>query len=387
MSQWPMVKLGDVCTVVGGGTPKTAIPEYWGGTIPWLTPKDLSGNKNLYISRGERSITESGLDNSGATLLPKGTVLWSSRAPIGHVAIAETDVATNQGFKSFIPGPNVDSEYLAYTLIFMKDQFQRIGTGATFKEVSAKRAKSIQIPLPPLEEQRRIARALSIVESANQHYLETCSKINTLRDNYFLTIISNQSKILRSEALEEVVDSVIDCPHSTPKWTESGIPCIWTNNLRKGYFNWDAPRFVSSETYKSRSARAYLQEGDIILSREGTVGVAAIIPRNFKGCMGQRLVQVRPNSSSIPGPWVLASLLYLLDPVRVSHFMVGATSKHLNVRDLRKLQIPIPTEQTLKRFIEFDTKSNELLKEAQKRSLLTQELYNSLATRAFAGQL
>lgn len=204
MSQWPMVKLGDVCTVVGGGTPKTAVPEYWGGTIPWLTPKDLSGNKNLYISHGERSITKSGLANSSATLLPKGTVLWSSRAPIGHVAIADTNVATNQGFKSFIPGPNVDSEYLAYILIFMKDQLQEIGTGATFKEVSAKRAKSIQIPLPTLEEQRRIASILGHSTLQNSIVNKTINKLNTARQGCIEKYVDDPSKTPRLDSLADL---------------------------------------------------------------------------------------------------------------------------------------------------------------------------------------
>lgn len=384
MSQWPMVKLGDVCERKipkwdRNGKKKyidisTVSPE----TKKVESPQDVLGEDAP--SRAQQIIQTD--DVLVSTVRPNLNAVAKIPSTFnGHIA--------STGFCVLRATEKIDPGFLFHfvqTQAFIQQCINK-STGISYPSTTANKIREIQIPLPPLEEQRRIARVLSIVESANQHYLETCSKINTLRDNYFLTIISNQSKILRSEALEEVVDSVIDCPHSTPKWTESGIPCIWTNNLRKGYFNWDAPRFVSSETYKSRSARAYLQEGDIILSREGTVGVAAIIPRNFKGCMGQRLVQVRPNSSSIPGPWVLASLLYLLDPVRISNFMVGATSKHLNVRDLRKLQIPIPTEQTLKQFIEFDTKSNELLKEAQKRSLLTQELYNSLATRAFAGQL
>lgn len=384
MSQWPMVKLGDVCERKipkwdRNGRKKyidisTVSPE----TKKVASPQDVLGEDAP--SRAQQIIRKN--DVLVSTVRPNlNSVAKIPSTLDGHVA--------STGFCVLRATEKIDSGFLFHfvqTQAFIKQCINK-STGISYPSTTANKIKEILIPLPPLEEQRRIARVLSIVESSNQHYLETCSKINNLRDNYFLTIISNQSKILRSEALEEVVDSVIDCPHSTPKWTESGIPCIWTNNLRKGYFNWDAPRFVSSETYKSRSTRAYLQEGDIILSREGTVGVAAIIPRNFKGCMGQRLVQVRPNSSSIPGQWILASLLYLLDPVRISNFMVGATSKHLNVRDLRKLQIPIPTEQTLKQFIEFDKKSNELLKESQKRSLLTQELYNSLATRAFAGQL
>ena len=149
MSEWPMVKLGEVAE-----------------DVPWVTPKDLSNRSNLWISSGSRSITELGLAKSGAILLPRKTVLWSSRAPIGLVAIASNPIATNQGFKSFIPGQNLDSNYLAHFLIQNQTKLQTLGVGATFKEVSARRAAEIQIPLPPLREQKRIAEILGNIQNA-----------------------------------------------------------------------------------------------------------------------------------------------------------------------------------------------------------------------------
>lgn len=107
--EWQILKLGDIGDVVGGGTPSTKVDEYFGGCIPWITPKDLSGYKSKYIFRGERNITEKGLNNSSAILLPRGTVLFSSRAPIGYIAIAGCDVTTNQGFKSVVPKKGIVS--------------------------------------------------------------------------------------------------------------------------------------------------------------------------------------------------------------------------------------------------------------------------------------
>ena len=100
MTEWKEYKLGEIAEIVGGGTPDTSNKEYWGGNIPWLTPKDLTGYNKIFISSGERFITEEGLDNSSTKLLPQGTVLLSSRAPIGYVAIASNPICTNQGFKS-----------------------------------------------------------------------------------------------------------------------------------------------------------------------------------------------------------------------------------------------------------------------------------------------
>jgi len=116
---WREVSLGEIGEIVGGGTPSTKKESYYGGNISWITPKDLSTHNERYIFMGERSITEEGLANSSAKLMPKGTVLFSSRAPIGYVAIAGKELCTNQGFKSLIPKNGLaDSEFLYYLLNF-----------------------------------------------------------------------------------------------------------------------------------------------------------------------------------------------------------------------------------------------------------------------------
>jgi type I restriction enzyme S subunit len=164
-SSWRECKLGDVAEVIGGGTPKTAINEYWNGNIPWLTPRDLTGYDKVYISHGERFITGSGLKNSSAKLMPKGTVLLTSRAPIGYVVIAENEICTNQGFKSLVPKFEIlNSEFLYYWLKSNTDYLQQLGTGTTFAEISGSVVKDIDIFLPPLEEQKAIAEVLSSLD-------------------------------------------------------------------------------------------------------------------------------------------------------------------------------------------------------------------------------
>lgn len=162
-SGWKQTKLEDIGKIVGGGTPSTKIKEYYeDGEIPWITPKDLSGYNKKYISHGERNITELGLEKSSAKLYPKGTVLFSSRAPIGYVAIASNEVATNQGFKSIIPNYKLTtSDFVYYLLKYNIDKIKNVGSGSTFSEVSGKVMKNIEILLPPYEEQVGIANVLS----------------------------------------------------------------------------------------------------------------------------------------------------------------------------------------------------------------------------------
>ena len=158
---WVSATLGEVATIVGGGTPKTSEPDnFEGGEIPWITPADLSGYGNKSISCGARNITEKGLNSSSARLLPAGAVLLSTRAPIGYAAIASQPVATNQGFKSFILANGLDNSFVYHYLLSAREMLQSLGGGTTFKELSGAAAATIPIPLPPLGEQRRIVAAV-----------------------------------------------------------------------------------------------------------------------------------------------------------------------------------------------------------------------------------
>jgi type I restriction enzyme S subunit len=161
---WEWVRLGEVGSIVGGGTPKTAVKEYWeGGTIPWLTPADLSNYTDKYISRGKRNITPLGLKESSAQLMPKGTVLFSSRAPIGYTVIAQNEISTNQGFKSCIPFIIDMNEYLYYYLIYSAKLINENASGTTFKEVSGTEVSKLILPLPPLAEQKRIVEKVDMM--------------------------------------------------------------------------------------------------------------------------------------------------------------------------------------------------------------------------------
>ena len=154
---WHWTTMGEISAVVGGGTPRTAdLTNFEGGTIPWVTPADLSGYSSKYISHGERSITQKGLETSSARMLPAGTVLFTSRAPIGYIAIASNPVCTNQGFKSFVLKDDVVPDYVYWWLKGNKELTESLASGTTFLELSGAKAKLIPIPIAPLDEQKRI---------------------------------------------------------------------------------------------------------------------------------------------------------------------------------------------------------------------------------------
>ena len=176
MAEWVECKISDIGTVVGGATPSTKKPDnYKNGTIAWITPKDLSTFSGRYIQSGERNITEIGLNSCSTQLLPKNTVLFSSRAPIGYVAIAANDVCTNQGFKSVIPNENTDPIFLYYLLKYNKDKIEGLGSGTTFKEVSGSTMKNIVVSVPKDKKiQERIASMLNSIDNK----IEENEKIN-----------------------------------------------------------------------------------------------------------------------------------------------------------------------------------------------------------------
>ena len=166
MREWKECTIADLGEVVGGATPSTRKPEnYENGDIAWITPKDLSTFNGRFIFRGERNITEIGLNSCSTRILPSNTILFSSRAPIGYVAIAAKEMCTNQGFKSVIPNADTDYMFLYYLLKYNRDSIENMGSGTTFKEVSGNTMKSIKVRVPvDKKEQQRIGAILSAID-------------------------------------------------------------------------------------------------------------------------------------------------------------------------------------------------------------------------------
>ena len=164
--EWVDKAVGDIADVVGGSTPSTRDPANFDGDVPWLTPKDLSSPHSRYVKRGERNLSSKGFESCSAQLLPANSVLLSSRAPIGYLAIAANPIATNQGFRSLIVRPAYDHEFLYYWLSGNIEELERHSSGSTFKELSGTALKQIRLRLPvDRDEQRAIARILGTLDN------------------------------------------------------------------------------------------------------------------------------------------------------------------------------------------------------------------------------
>lgn len=178
-------KISEIGEVVGGGTPSTSNAEFWGGDIPWISPKDLTGYTSMYISHGENFLTSKGL-KSGTRLLPKNTVLFSSRAPIGYVAIASNPICTNQGFKSVICKKElVIPQFLYYYIKANLNYIKLFGTGATFPEISGAAMKKIRVAIPPLPIQQKIASILSTYDTLIENNTKRIRLLEQMAENLY----------------------------------------------------------------------------------------------------------------------------------------------------------------------------------------------------------
>src|SRR5690554_1977903 len=219
-SDWPVCRISDVAEVVGGGTPSSKVEEYYGGDIPWITPKDLSSHREMYISAGGRNITGLGLSKSSAKMLPIDTVLLTSRAPIGYVAIAKTEVSTNQGFKSLILKEGNDPVFFYYLLKFNVPLFESRATGSTFKEISGQVLKDTELRIPDYEMQKAIGEKLRSLDKKielNRQTNQTLEQIaQAIFKSWFVDFEHTRAKIIAKEqganpATQELAAQAIIC--------------------------------------------------------------------------------------------------------------------------------------------------------------------------------
>ena len=196
MAEWIECKISDIGTVVGGATPSTKkLENYDNGEIAWITPKDLSTFSGRYIVRGERNITEIGLNSCSTQIMPKNTVLFSSRAPIGYVAIAANEVCTNQGFKSVVPNTNTDPLFLYYLLKYNKDKIESMGSGTTFKEVSGNTMKNIVVSVPKDKKvQEKIGSILGSIDDKIEENVKINNNLEQQADALYQSFFSPKSR-------------------------------------------------------------------------------------------------------------------------------------------------------------------------------------------------
>ncbi|MFC4076166.1 restriction endonuclease subunit S [Salinithrix halophila] len=447
---WVWVRLGSLSLVTGGGTPKSKNEEYYSdeGGIPWITPADLSGYRGKYISKGRRNITKLGFENSSTKILPKYSLLLSSRAPVGYVALAAKDLCTNQGFKSFPPTRAYKPDFGYWYLRYAKRIIESYSSGTTFKEISGSKATKIPFPLPPLPEQKRI---VNRVESLLEKVDEAKQLIEEARETFEQRRAAILSRSFRGELTQkwrekhsdvEPVDQLlerireektrsaepkrarkkvtdlppIDPPYELPerwKWVrladivesttygtsakandEGGTPVLRMGNIQQGEIDISNIRYLPTD---HPDVKKYtLETNDLLFNRTNSiehVGKTGMVSSEYAGEMtfASYLVRVRLFDKIVLAPYVCNYINsadgrgYLLSTVTQQ---VGQAN--INAKKLLSLPVPLPPTGELIQINSLLKKISEA-EEKSKGYLAGEETIDSLTqsilSRAFRGKL
>ena len=397
---WESTTLGAVCTIVNGGTPKTGIPAYWGGPHQWITPAEMGKRDTPYISRTERAISDLGLQESSARLLPPFSVILSSRAPIGHLVINTEPMATNQGCKGLVSQGRVDHKFLYYYLSSIVDLLNELGTGATFKELSGGKLSGVPLLLPSLPEQRRI---VAILDEAFEGI--ATAKVNAERNlhNAHEAYFSHRDELMSGQVgwLEAPLANLCDVKH--------GYAFEGEFFAQEGQYVLLTPgSFYESGGYRERGSKTkyfigpipsdYILDENALLvamteQAAGLLGSPLLVPEANRFLHNQRLGLVKAK----PGvPWANEFFFHAFNVARVRQEIHASASgvkvRHTSPGKIGAVRVAYPNsieEQRLVASRLFSLAQEcERLADIQNRKLAAlDELRKSLLHQAFTGQL
>lgn len=346
-----MAKLGDMCEVVSGSTPKTNQEDYWNGQFCWVTPAEISDSENV-IYDTERKITEKGAKSCSLTLMPVGTVLLSSRAPIGKVAITGVEMYCNQGFKNLICKNNVFNRYLYWFLKGKTEYLNSLGRGATFKEISKKIVSEIEVPLPKIEIQHQIAENLDKVTRLIDLCNTILEKLDLLVKARFVEMFGDPTtndKAYPIKLLSEIAAYWNGLTYKPEDVSEEGTIVLRSSNIQNFQLDFSDVVRVSCRIGEKK----YVQDKDILMcSRNGSarlVGKVALID-NIPEPMSFGAFMMIIRSEYYP---------YLMTYFQMSAFRTqiatGATTtiNQITGNMLNKVKLPVPDTETITKFSTF----------------------------------
>ena len=389
MAEWIECKISDIGTVVGGATPSTKKPEnYNEGEIAWITPKDLSTFNGRYIERGERNITEVGLKSCSTQLLPKNTVLFSSRAPIGYIAIAANEVCTNQGFKSVIPNENTDALFLYYLLKYNKDKIEGMGSGTTFKEVSGNTMKNIVVSVPiDKKVQKNIAALLGAMDDKIEENERINNNLEQQAQAYFDELFVVNADPNWPECTLSDIGSVV--AGGTPSklkseyYANQGIAWITPKDLSS-----DKSKFIShgendiSELGFSKSSATKMPAGTILFSSRAPIGYIAIAQNEVTTNQGFKSVIPNKNIGTAYVYFLLKNLLPTIEGMAS-----GSTFKEISGATMKSVPTVMPDANIIQLFSDFcePVFKEQEVREAENKHLSA--LRDSILPKLMSGEL
>lgn len=260
------IKLSELGEIVGGSTPSTKDITNYDGEISWITPKDLANHNNIFIENGERSITIKGFNSCSVKMLPKNSILFTSRAPIGYIAIAKKELCTNQGFKNIIPNSKVDYLFLYYLLKYNKEYIANYGSGTTFKEISGTIMKNIEINIPEtIKEQKKIANILYSIDQKIELNSHINDNLHDLAEQIFFEIYKNG----RERTLGDLLENISTGARPKGGAQNSGIPSVGAEKIERfGIYDYSSEKYIAEDFYE-KLKNGKMNSGDVLLYKDG----------------------------------------------------------------------------------------------------------------------
>ena len=377
-------KLGDICEIVSGSTPKTSIPEYWDGGKKWITPAEIN-EESYIITDSARKLTELGVKKTGLSSFPEGTVILSSRAPIGKVAIAGCEMYCNQGFKNLICSEKINNRYLYWFLKGNTEFLNSLGRGATFKEVSKQIVSNIEINVPSIAQQEQAAIQLETANAIIRFRKQQLQKLDELVKARFVEMFGNM--VYNPNGWEKVnlgsVCDVRDGTHDSPKYFPEGYPLVTSKNVTSGRIDFTDCSLICKEDYDKINERSSVDFGDILMPMIGTVGKPVIVDVDADFAIKNVALIKFYEDSTVINIFVRALLQSDYFDRAVISKIRGGTQKFISLSDIRKLEIYLPPMDTQNQFAVFVEQTDKSKAAIQKALDETRMLFDSLMQKYF----
>lgn len=398
---WQVKTIGDVCEVMNGGTPKSGVPEYWNGIHRWITPAEMGKRLSPYVSDTARKITDQGLRDSSARMLPPNSVILSSRAPIGHLVINTEPMGTNQGCKGLIPGSSIETKFLYYYLSSIVDLLNSLGTGATFKELAGSKLKEVIVPVPPLAEQHRIVaildEAFESIATVKANTEKNLQNARALFESHLESIFIVRGEGWVQASLSELCDIKHGYAFEGEFFASEGDYVLLTpgNFYEKGGYR---DRREKQKYYMGVIPFEYvLNEGDLLVAMTeqaaGLLGSPILVPESHKFLHNQRLGLVTKKPDVV---WTNEFFYHVfnLQAVRTAiHASAsGVKVRHTSPTKIGQVVVAYPAliqeqERIVEKLSSLADETMRLESLYQKKLAAFDELKKSLLHQAFSGQL
>ena len=380
-----MAKLGELYKITSGGTPSRTHSEYYeDGTIPWVKTGDL---KDKYLFETDEKISQLGLENSSARIYLKNTVLLAMYgATIGATSILKIDAATNQACAAFSPREDTLPEYLYAFLESQKDKFIKDAVGGAQPNLSAGYLKTIEFKLPPLEQQTRITRNLSKIDELLLLRKQQIAKLDELVKARFVEMFGELHKTKYNiKTLDELCEFIKDGTHQTPTYVDvtEGYKFLSSKDVTSGYIDWSSIKYISEELHQELYKRIAPQRGDILLAKNGTTGIPAIVETDetFDIYVSLALLRLKPNNNV---RYIWSALRMPETKAQFDNSLKGVGVPNLHLGEIKKTKIIVPPFSLQNQFSAFVERVDQQ-KQTVQQSLEKLELMKKALIQEYFG--